>query len=368
MIQLNQTCKNQPLSCIQTWLNENSEFTVMHGLYSTDCTNLDPENLKYHIFNYDNNLADTDFAIFIDSDILNSGEQEELIVQQGTNHTFQDSNGEEHTLTITSLLANQIEGTIESEPTPFLLKLGNTSLYDITQDNTYDIYISFEESISETEAKLIFMVFDKPPELGYLIEEYLPFIDTGSEDNYENSMDGSLMQIAANIIKAFEGIPNNGCTYICPAGYPTIGYGHLLVPGDGFDDDSCLTEEEAVDLLAEEIGTEYYPQMVNALDNRGLDKDDFNKYQLAAMTSYVYNLGWGVINTYSWVDDYKNGDLVSVETKWKLSDKAGGCPLAGLARRRFSEWELFSTGLWSEQPEGWQEYYNGRKAQYPECS
>ena len=173
VMQLNQTCHNQPLSCIQTWINENSEFSIIGDLYNIDCGSQTIENLKYHIFNYDNNLADTDFAIYIDSDISESGTSEDLETEQGFTYTFQDLNGDEHTVTITSVSETLVEGTIESEPISFSLEKDQELIFDVTGDGTYDIYISFNEFTSNSKAKLTLIIFDKPPESGYLLNEYL---------------------------------------------------------------------------------------------------------------------------------------------------------------------------------------------------
>ena len=46
------------------------------------------------------------------------------------------------------------------------------------------------------------------------------------------------------LIQAFEGF--SPTVYICPAGYPTVGYGHVVLPGERFDQPLSQAEGDAL--------------------------------------------------------------------------------------------------------------------------
>jgi len=70
--------------------------------------------------------------------------------------------------------------------------------------------------------------------------------------------------------------------YKCPAGQPTIGYGHLILPGEYF---STITEEQADSLLRIDFNSR--------LEN--VDKTlSYNKR--LAIAHFIYNLGIGAYN------------------------------------------------------------------------
>ena len=182
------------------------------------------------------------------------------------------------------------------------------------------------------------------------------------------------IDIALPIIKHFERFdendddPTDGIChgYPCPAYKPTIGYGHLIVEGENWD--NGVTEPEAAILLKNELMNHYYPNTISELESRGVDTDLLEIHQIAAAVVFQYNLGDSVISgsDSTWPGKLQPYDPISAEISWKAYHKAPTveedsnilCPLAGLMRRRFVEWQLFSTGNWEEYPEGWQEAYD----------
>ena len=66
-------------------------------------------------------------------------------------------------------------------------------------------------------------------------------------------------QAGLNLIEEFEGIRN--LPYLDVAGKPTIGYGHLIKPGEDFS--AGITEAQAQDLLQADVETA--ENAVNAL-------------------------------------------------------------------------------------------------------
>lgn len=99
---------------------------------------------------------------------------------------------------------------------------------------------------------------------------------------------------AIELAKRFEGFhrvpkhdPNRAYPYICPAGYPTIGYGHLCDPKH-----PPITEAEAEVYLARDLQTaltatlRYCPVLATEPEAR-----------LAAIVDFTFNLGAGRLQT-----------------------------------------------------------------------
>ena len=93
-------------------------------------------------------------------------------------------------------------------------------------------------------------------------------------------------KVAADICKPFEGLRLK--PYICPAGYPTIGYGTVYKP-DGTMvkmSDPAITAEQAEEWLMLTISRDYLPAVLKQSPN--LIR---HPRTLGAITSFVYNLG-----------------------------------------------------------------------------
>lgn len=54
-----------------------------------------------------------------------------------------------------------------------------------------------------------------------------------------------------DLIKQFEGF--SPIIYLCPAGYPTAGFGHVVLPGERPRFDGGLIREEAAKLLRHDV-------------------------------------------------------------------------------------------------------------------
>ncbi len=86
-------------------------------------------------------------------------------------------------------------------------------------------------------------------------------------------------QEGPDLIKRFEGFRST--VYICPAGYPTIGYGHLVRDHETFE---TISQEEAEALLR--INVESAERAVLRLTKVPLTDGQFD-----ALVSFTYNLG-----------------------------------------------------------------------------
>lgn len=131
------------------------------------------------------------------------------------------------------------------------------------------------------------------------------------------------------IIKKYEGC--HLTAYKCPAGVPTIGYGHT----SGVKMGQTITQEQAEAYLKQDVAWD--EQAVNALGR------EFNQNQFDALVSFTYNCGAGNLKKLC-----ADRDLETIGKKITLYNKAGGKVLAGLTRRREEEQALYQTPAESE--------------------
>ena len=149
-------------------------------------------------------------------------------------------------------------------------------------------------------------------------------------------------ETAIELAKRFEGFhrvpkvdPGRAHPYICPAGYWTIGYGHLC--------DSRhppITEEEAEAYLAHDLQTalaatlRYCPVLATESEGR-----------LSAIVDFTFNLGVGRLQTSTLRRRVNERDWFAAVRELKRWVHGGGRVLPGLVTRRAAEaaWLLRST-------------------------
>lgn len=139
----------------------------------------------------------------------------------------------------------------------------------------------------------------------------------------------SVTQYAAPLIKEFEGCKLKA--YKCPADVWTIGYGHT---GKDVTSGLTWTQDQADEALAKDIETAL-TQVQSVVKYRLSDK------QLAALVSFVFNLGIGNFSRSSLLKRINDGDLAGAQRELGKWTYAGGKHLPGLARRREAEAKLF---------------------------
>jgi lysozyme len=130
------------------------------------------------------------------------------------------------------------------------------------------------------------------------------------------------------MIKDFEGL--RLAAYKCPAGVPTIGYGHTK----GVKMGMVITQGQADDYLVEDIGP--IERELNKLDI------NFRQEQFDALVSWIFNLGAGNFR-HSTMLIRINTDADDVEITDQLVRwfNAVGKPLVGLKKRRIAEANMF---------------------------
>lgn len=136
----------------------------------------------------------------------------------------------------------------------------------------------------------------------------------------------SLSMTGLTLIKNFEGCRLTA--YRCPAGVPTIGYGHTA----GVKMGDVITQEQADYFLI--VDTLGFQDAVNKLD----PIYHFTQNEFDALVSFTYNCGKGNLTRLT-AKGTRSKDVIAA--KILEYNKAGGKVLNGLVRRRQAEHDLF---------------------------
>ena len=140
-------------------------------------------------------------------------------------------------------------------------------------------------------------------------------------------------QTGIDLIKKYEGF--SARIYLCPAGKPTIGYGHLILAGEKFPPYG-ISESDAENLLKQDVGV-----AENAINN--LVAADISQNQFDALASFTYNLGAKSLEKSTLLRLINENNMQAAANEFPKWVFAGDKKLAGLERRRAAEMELFST-------------------------
>ncbi len=149
-------------------------------------------------------------------------------------------------------------------------------------------------------------------------------------------------QAAIDLAKRFEGFcrvpksdPGRAYPYICPAGFWTIGYGHLCdakhLP---------ITQAQAEDYLSRDLITalnatlRYCPALTTQSEGR-----------LAAIVDFTFNLGAGRLQTSTLRRRVNQRDWTAAGQELRRWVYGGGKVLPGLMLRREAEVYLMAEGL-----------------------
>ena len=138
-------------------------------------------------------------------------------------------------------------------------------------------------------------------------------------------------QAGIDLVKEYEGLRLT--VYKDSAGKPTIGYGHLIKPGENFSTGISAKKAElmlANDLLATE-------DSVQRLVNLPLTQGQFD-----ALVSLVFNIGAGQLQKSTLLRKLDTGDLAGAAEEFLRWNKAGGKVVEGLRRRRIAEKKMFT--------------------------
>ena len=144
-------------------------------------------------------------------------------------------------------------------------------------------------------------------------------------------------QKCIDLVKRYEGFVSK--TYVCPAGYKTIGFGHRT------DEMTTITEPEAENLLRRDLN-KFASKITYSLEQ---DKIKVNQNQFDALCSFAFNLGYSALVFSTLWKKLKAGDYTGASNeflKWvyitkTVNNERVKIRLKGLETRRNAERDLF---------------------------
>ena len=140
----------------------------------------------------------------------------------------------------------------------------------------------------------------------------------------------SAFRAAYGVIKQFERY--SPVQYLDAAGYPTIGFGYLIKPGEKIPEP--LLGAAAERLLQQDIAPK--AAAVSARVSVPLFQEQFD-----AVVSWTYNLGEGALKSSTMLKKINTGQYDEVPGQMKRWNRARGKVLKGLQRRREAEAALY---------------------------
>lgn len=151
--------------------------------------------------------------------------------------------------------------------------------------------------------------------------------------------------LASGLIAGFEGFSPKA--YPDPSGQTTtysIGYGHQIVSGDGFDTTSTISESDALALLQQDLAN-YVACVNNAVTV------PVTPQQQAALYSLCYNIGCNAFQNSTLLGDLNVPDYQQAQVDFASWNMAGGQVSSALTNRRASEANLFGSSAPSATPD-----------------
>lgn len=160
---------------------------------------------------------------------------------------------------------------------------------------------------------------------------------------------------AVELIKQFEGIKDgdpsttNLDPYLCPAGYWTIGWGHVVTDSQGKMLKGAENKQSAYAV---------YPGGISMAEAEALLADDVRRFaagverlvkvplddtRFCALVSFAYNVGIGALAESTLLRLLNEGAFDQVPAQLMRWTKSGGKELAGLKRRREAEAQLWQS-------------------------
>ena len=145
-----------------------------------------------------------------------------------------------------------------------------------------------------------------------------------------------ITQEGLDLICRFEGF--SPVIYICPAGYPTIGYGHVVKAQERSLFSDGINDAQAIELLEKDVASA--ERAVLRFITVPLTDGQFD-----ALVSFTFNLGSGALQRSTLrrkVNREEHFDVPAELMKWVW---AGGRKLKGLVKRRAAEAMLYSNKI-----------------------
>lgn len=149
---------------------------------------------------------------------------------------------------------------------------------------------------------------------------------------------GQLSAEGLELIKRFEGF--RGRQYTDVAGFPTIGYGHRVVPPESFP--GGVGEPQAANLLAADVSAA--ERAVGSLVKVALTQGQFD-----ALVDFCFNLGAGRLESSTLLRCLNAGRYDAAGEQLLLWDLAGAEVNLGLKARREAELRLWNAPAQAKQ-------------------
>ena len=143
-----------------------------------------------------------------------------------------------------------------------------------------------------------------------------------------NDIKDAALDIAVPMIAEFEGCSLKA--YKDAVGVVTIGYGHTK----GVHMGDLWSQQEADSMLRQEVN-EFMDHVMRYIHV------PINEHELAALTSFAYNLGLGALKRSTLLRKLNHHDEAGAAAEFKKWTHAGGKVLRGLVRRRAEEAKEF---------------------------
>lgn len=147
-----------------------------------------------------------------------------------------------------------------------------------------------------------------------------------------------ICELAIEMIKRYESFVDH--LYICPGGYWTIGWGHLVSNEEElvyYQQKGTITEDEGEELLLKDL-------IVAELGVMKYISVPLSDLQYGALVSFTMNLGTGALQRSTLRSKLNRGDYGGASGEFERWVYAGGRKLLGLVRRRREEKEMFLAG------------------------
>ena len=142
-----------------------------------------------------------------------------------------------------------------------------------------------------------------------------------------------ISQAGIDLIRRFEGCKLK--PYLCPAGYWTVGYGHVIGNGKTKPEKQLYTQEEVNELLRTDLVR--FEQGVLRYCPVHLTQFEFD-----SLVSFSFNLGLGVLQRSTLRRKILRQDKQAAARNILKYNRAGGQVLKGLTRRREAEYRMFT--------------------------
>ena len=133
------------------------------------------------------------------------------------------------------------------------------------------------------------------------------------------------------LIRRFEGF--SPTIYICPGGYPTIGYGHKILENECFSENG-ISREDAEMLLKQDVGG--FASAIAWLITQNASQGQFD-----AMVSLAYNIGETAFKKSTLLLYFNNKKPEMAENEFSRWIYSNGRKLPGLIARRAAETQLY---------------------------